>query len=565
MPKIYLSKDISADLNHLVESRFMIQANSGGGKSWAIRRFLEQSHGKVQHIILDIEGEFSTLREDYDYILAGKDGDIPADPRSAALLARKLLELNVSAIIDLYELHAHERKQFVKIFLDAMVNAPKNLWHPCIVVLDEAHVFAPQVGQSEALQSVIDMATRGRKRGFCLVPATQRLSKLHKDVAAECNNKLIGRTGLDVDMKRAAEELGFTTKEQLLSLRALAPGEFYAFGPAISTEVVKFKIGEVHTTHKPKTGSKAGKVTPPTAAIHNILGKLSDLPQEAKKEAQTVQELKNEIISLKRQKVATTPSVVTKKDIEEALQPHLTAFASVEQGYKNILDQWEQHVVGTMEIVNRMTIELREHDKGRPSKNPGVSFARPRTLVITKNPAVGPAEKVIINPITKEQSHDGDVSISPSEQKLLNAIAWYESISIENPSTLQVALVAGYTVNGHFNNLRGNLRTKGMIEYDGSGGNLLTQHGRGMAQYPEKTLTTQDIHDKVFKMLSPSESKIMQVLIDHYPAVVPTDQLAAESNYTVNGHFNNMRGRLRSLGIAEYVGGGTAASSILFL
>jgi DNA helicase HerA-like ATPase len=39
------------------------------------------------------------------------------------------------------------------------------------------------------------LATRGRKRGFCAVAATQRLSKLHEGRAAECNNKLIGRTG----------------------------------------------------------------------------------------------------------------------------------------------------------------------------------------------------------------------------------------------------------------------------------------------------------------------------------------------------------------------------------
>src|SRR5437588_6833740 len=101
---IFLNKTISFDLPTLLDTRLLIQANSGGGKSWLIRRILEQSHGNVQHIIVDSEGEFSTLREQYDYVLAGKDGDTPADPKSAALLARKLLELNVSAIRDLYAL-----------------------------------------------------------------------------------------------------------------------------------------------------------------------------------------------------------------------------------------------------------------------------------------------------------------------------------------------------------------------------------------------------------------------------------------------------------------------------
>jgi DNA helicase HerA-like ATPase len=273
-----LNNQIEIDLPKLIESKLLVQANSGGGKSWALRRILEQSHGKVQHIILDSEGEFGTLREKYDYVIAGKGGDTPAEPRSAALLARKLLELNVSAIIDLYELHPQERKRFVKLFLDSLINAPKELWHDCIVVIDEAHTYAPEKGQSEAMDAVIGLCALGRKRGFCAILATQRISKLSKDAAAECNNKLIGRASQDIDMKRAADELGFTSREQMLSLRALKPGEFYAFGPAISDDVQKVTVGEVQTTH-PKAGSRSlTKVVPPTEGIKKILGKLDDLP-----------------------------------------------------------------------------------------------------------------------------------------------------------------------------------------------------------------------------------------------------------------------------------------------
>src|SRR2546421_3229455 len=289
---IYLNQSVHIDLPTLLDTRLLIQANSGGGKSWLIRRLLEQSHGKVQQIVIDLEGEFSTLREKFDYILAGKNGDTSTEPHSASLLGRRLLELNVSAIIDLYELSQQERKRFVKLFLEALVNAPKQLWHPVLVVIDEAHVFAPEKGQSEAMGAVIDLATRGRKRGYCAVLATQRLSKLHKDAAAECNNKLIGRTGLDVDRKRASEELGFTTKEQCLSLRSLAAGEFFAFGPAISPEVTQVAIGSVHTTH-PKAGSRIFTTAPipPTEKIRLILGELKDLPQAAEKEAHTIEAL----------------------------------------------------------------------------------------------------------------------------------------------------------------------------------------------------------------------------------------------------------------------------------
>ncbi len=72
-------KPIPIDVDRLVETRMLLQANSGAGKSWAIRRLLEQTHGRCQQIVLDVEGEFYTLREKYDYILAraGKEGPSP--------------------------------------------------------------------------------------------------------------------------------------------------------------------------------------------------------------------------------------------------------------------------------------------------------------------------------------------------------------------------------------------------------------------------------------------------------------------------------------------------------
>lgn len=109
-----LGGDLSLDLATLVDTRLLVQANSGGGKSWCLRRLLEQTHGHVQHLIIDPEGEFASLRERFDYVLASHHGgDTAADPRSAKLLAERLLELGVSAILDIYELKAHERIRFV--------------------------------------------------------------------------------------------------------------------------------------------------------------------------------------------------------------------------------------------------------------------------------------------------------------------------------------------------------------------------------------------------------------------------------------------------------------------
>lgn len=298
--KIKLNNSTSIDLAELIDTRMLIQANSGGGKSYTIRRIIEQAFGHVQIIVIDPEGEFGNMRSKYDFVYVGKEGDTPAETRSASLLAKRLLELKASAIIDLYELPPQERKRFVKLFCEAMVNAPKELWHDCLVIIDEAHIFAPEKSESEALDSVINLTTLGRKRGYCVVLASQRISKLHKDAAAECNNKLIGRTSLDIDRKRAGEELGLTSKEEVLALRNLVPGEFMVFGPAIGGDVQRVIIGDVSV--KPaKRGVSRVKPLAASSVVKKILAQLKDLPKEAQEEATTVAALRKENAVLKRE------------------------------------------------------------------------------------------------------------------------------------------------------------------------------------------------------------------------------------------------------------------------
>jgi hypothetical protein len=273
------NQTVTIDLPTLIETRAIIQANSGGGKSWAIRRILEQSHGKVQQIIIDVEGSFRTLREQFEYILLGAlsdDVDYPITPTNAPLLATTLLEARTSVILDLYEFRPTERQQIVRHFLDALMNAPKPLWHDCLIVLDEAHIFCPEQTAAEAKEAVEALCSRGRARGFCALLATQRISKLDKDAVAECNNKLIGRTSLDLDRKRSNIELELPTKSR--DLTTLAPGEFFVFGPAISPTVQKITIGPVLTTH-PKAGShRLMSSPPPPESLRAVLEMLQALP-----------------------------------------------------------------------------------------------------------------------------------------------------------------------------------------------------------------------------------------------------------------------------------------------
>jgi DNA helicase HerA-like ATPase len=68
-------KPVMLDLPTLIETRLFDLASSGGGKSYALRVLIEKTAGHVQWIVIDPEGEFSSLREKFDFLLVGKDGE----------------------------------------------------------------------------------------------------------------------------------------------------------------------------------------------------------------------------------------------------------------------------------------------------------------------------------------------------------------------------------------------------------------------------------------------------------------------------------------------------------
>lgn len=528
------------DLDKLIDTKLLIQANSGGGKSWAIRRILEQSHGHVQQIVIDFEGEFSSLREKYDYILAGKEGDTPADPKTAALLARRLLELNVSAIIDIYELKQHERIFFVKNFLDSMMNVPRGpMWHPCLVIVDEAHIFCPEKGQSEAAGAVIDLATRGRKRGYCAVLATQRISSISKNAIAQCNNKMIGRTGLDVDMKRASEELGFTSKDQYMSLRRLEPGEFFAFGPAISKEVIRTTVGMVKTTH-PSAGHRIAKkkATPPPAKIRAVLKKLSDLPAEARQEAKTVADLQSTIRSLRHELRIKKPvdkivdnknrKLVNQLTIENSRLSKMNDF--LDRKNKDaivILYNYEKHILKIIDgLKSFKALKLPYHHKDIHPK-PTVSKEMVR---LSKSLVSAPLPSFPTKPTSQIQNEDTNEDQKPlgiGEKKILGAIAQQD----DGMTREHITVVTGYKRSSRDTYLQ-RLMARGLVSSNAAGTILATQEGIDyLGDDFERLPIGSELQSHVLAKLPIGEKKILEILIGAYPDSVERDLISEQTGY----------------------------------
>lgn len=521
------------DLDILLTTRLLIQANSGGGKSYLLRKLIEELFGRVQIIIIDPEGEFATLREQYDFILVGKGGETPADPRSAALLAEKLLELNASAICDIYELKAMERHRWVKLFLDSMINAPKNLWHPVVVVVDEAHIFAPEKGQgeSEAYGSMIDLATRGRKRGYCAVFATQRLGKLSKNASAELQNVLIGSTFQDIDRKRAAETLGVPKSDEREfsnQMKLLEPGNFFALGRAISRDRIAIKIQKAVTSH-PQSG-KNYKVSPPppTAKVRAFLPSLADLPKEADDKARTTAELKKEISELRKQ--------LSKQPVQ---QPQNSAeLTDHKKKFKDLLAKYTKLVadVRLIESLFRKPIE-RLTELLQADDNIVASISPPRPTIVKPVAKVEAPRRI---PLVIESNG----ALSRAERKILTALAHYP----EGRTKIQAAILSGYAVSGGgFNNAIGSCRSKGYLSGNGEA-LMITDEGSQILGPLDPLPEGDELFQYWITQISKAERSILQALKDAHPDELQKEQVAERSGYEVSGGgFNNALGRLRSL------------------
>lgn len=562
---------ITVDIPSMIASRGLVTANSGGGKSWLLRKIVEQCAKQVQVIVIDPDGEFVTLREKYDFALIGHGGEVAIDLRSAKLLARKLVEHRIPAIINLSDIDSLDgKREYLSIFLDSLMGVPRKFWHPILIPIDEAHRFCPESGNVSSTRAVITLMDAGRKRGFSGVLATQRISKLHKDAAAEANNIFIGRVWLDNDTARCADLLGLGKKEAGTILRNLKPGQFYTFGPALNVnQPTLFRSGMVETKH-PEAGEKQA-VTVPAASntISKIVEQIEDLPAQIEQEENEIVQLKEEVRRLRRE-LNERPSVAVDKTVIEYIdRPILTdeqvqglreaaeTLRQTSENYRNaaglVFKESEKIEVETLAIMESMESaqKIAKMDV-RPDYDPNDEFSKRKRPMIAV-----PALEAMAEGVTAPQ------------QRILDAMAWLEdTIRNDHPKRTIVAFLARQSSksSGYKNNL-GALRSAGLLEYAGSDAVHLTDEGNVIAKHDPMPLTADALQTAILSRLPRPQGNILKVLIDRGTNPVDREWLAGESGQSPksSGYKNNL-GALRAFGLIDYAGADKVrALPILFL
>ncbi len=573
----------------LITTRALVTANSGGGKSYVLRKVCELLGRSAPIVVLDMEGEFVTLRERLDLVIVGPGGEIPADVRSSGLLARRLVERSLSAVVDMSEMRMADRRAFVARFCQSLVELPKSLWRPLFVVLDEAHQFCPEKGQGEAesTSAVIDLCTLGRKRSFCPILATQRVSTLHKTAAGECNNKLIGRMSLDTDIKRAAFELGVTPAEAVRMLRDLEAGEFYGFGPALDPSgVTRFRVEPVQTTH-PKPGRGKALVPPaPSSAVTAVVAELADLPQQAEAEARDLASALARVGTLERELVAARAggaSDAAAGELAGLSDAHARQTEALRTELRNamtLIDKLssadavlplDPELVRTAvqaavdQVLRASERRTAERDAGlrQLRQEAGVAIVRMQQLLDpghfaspSGGPAGGSTAVGVPRRTTPRQTVAADpagrAAMSPTERAVLDAAASFpggatrQRIGIFSGRSIKSSSFQGAFAGGEAKGDRPSLVQRGLLRADGDR-YVPTEAGHALAE-PTAGVTLADWLGK----LLPSEAKVLQCLATARPGRLTRADVAARTGQSEkSSSFQGAFPALRELGLIE--------------
>ena len=551
--------------------------------------------------MLDCDGEYYTLKEKLEdvIVIGGQYGDIATSMQGVSLLPREIISNQLSVVIDLSDMKMPDRVCYVKLFLESLMELPQKYWKSYLVFVEEAHKFCGQQDKQESGPAVRDLMSRGRKMGFCGILVTQRISKLHKDAAAECNNKFIGRTGLDLDMDRVSKELGFTKSSEFtrLSLRDLKPRHFYAYGTSINQHYVHTVIIKEAKTRFAKSGSPMDiKPRKPTAKLLSMLDKLNELPKDQEKTERTVEELTNQVTKLQAE-LRTYTRAGQKQNVqvssfitdEFAIQKRIDlAVANCKTEFNKELklakEKWKtinSSLLRSMHTIKNASLYIIQ-------KWEALTPVDPANVIMPTNAVFVPIDdqddkKYIVQSddiIHKPGNVDTSQSLLGHEfsldqvaafatttgaMRILKACAMFGPRPITKVRAAMIARLSHKS--GSYNTYLSTLKKSGLITVQGDYIHI-TQAGRQKAGKVESLPTDPDELINLWCGIIGSEngaSRILRQLGRHYPNYLTKGQLANLTSLSHNsGSYNTYLSLLKRNGLISQSGQNIKASDELF-
>lgn len=465
-------------------------------------------------------------------IFGGAHGDLPLNERAGKLIGETVASMAESCIVSLGGLPTKEaERRFMLDFLETLYR--KSGGSPFHVVFDEADLWAPQgagSGSGPMLQALMEqIVRRGRVKGFIPWLITQRPAVISKDVLSQVDGLVVFKLTSSHDRKAIGEWVrGQADLEEWnriwASLPTLQQGQGVVWVPArgvLASVSFPAKL-TFDSSRSPKRGERREARDLIPLNLDTLKARLSAIEDEAK--ASDPAALKAEVARLKRELAKA------ERQIKEPPKPERV-------------------------VANADDLDAAREEGKRVGIDIGITRAQDALKALRVDGPVpvarAPAAKHVKDtplPVTTAQGVTGP------QQRILNALAWWKAFGIEQPTNEQVGFIAGYSPSsGGFNNLKGQLRTAGLVDYPQPGRVSLTEDGETKASAPSIAVTREAFHQAVRAKLTGPQVRVLDPVIESHPQPIASDRIAELAGYSASsGGFNNLRGSLRTIGLIDY-------------
>ncbi|WP_297437602.1 DNA double-strand break repair helicase HerA [Thermococcus sp.] len=212
------------------------------GVVYRIRRFL-RNYGSLltsEDLVSQIESgkanviDLGPLDEGQMKVVVGKLLGKVFETRLDYEKARKTISRLKDDLAENHNSATADRIMELESFMRAIERRSPALAEPILIIVEEAHIFAPQGEHNDAVRTLSRIAREGRKFGVGLGIVSQRPNKLNEDVLSQTNTKIILRIVNPKDQDyvlKASEQL---SSDLLGDIASLGKGEAVIVGQAIS-------------------------------------------------------------------------------------------------------------------------------------------------------------------------------------------------------------------------------------------------------------------------------------------------------------------------------------------
>lgn len=581
--KLHIAEGLSLPLDAITRT-FGIFGQRGTGKSTTAAVLVEQAvkaGGRV--VALDPTGVwFGLTREGSGpglpgVVLGGENQDAPLQPQSGALVAEFVMRSEYPFVaLDMKLMRKHERQHFAMEFLEALYHENRD---PLMVVFDEAAQFAPQQMREKGdvprlLGAVEDLVKLGRSRGLGAVMIEQRIATLNANVREQIETLVAHRLVGPLDRKALREWIAAQGEpdreaEALAEIPKLQTRHALVWSPSFLRFFGRVAVNNATTFDSRATPEVGKRRRTPTARAPVDLAELQERMAATIEEAKAndPKALRAQVAALQKQLAAAEKA----KPVAAAPAPKRVEVPAVPEKAIARLEAWSrQHLEAVAKLED---LRAKLPDLVRPVGD-GLAAATKARISVAVAPRVltpvRPVGSVVVRrtvDVRVPDSHSAPTeALTGPEQRILDALAWLEANGNASPELAAVAFLAGYKIGGGaFNNPRGRLRVRGLVDYTADG-MVLTPAGRALSRAPEAALTNAEMQARVMDRLDGPMQKILGVLIDSHPDAISKDELAQRAGYEPGGGaFNNPTGRLRTLGLIDYPQRGmVVARDVLF-